>query len=64
MKKPEQIEIGTWRYEGCIILQREHPKLMGKYEVFRDNETEDHIGAAYTFKEAKEICKQTNKQII
>ena len=35
--KPKQIECGEWLYKGCFIKELEHPKLIGKYEVFKND---------------------------
>lgn len=43
---------GWWRYNGCDVYLAEHPKLIGKYEIFKGD---DFISRAYTIKEAKEI---------
>lgn len=61
--KPEQVEIGEWKYLGCVIQKNSHPKLYGNYEVFVDDENETHLDRTYTFTEAKTVCKEKNKII-
>lgn len=58
MEKPKQIEVGEWLYKGCFIQESSHPQLIGKYEVFKNNENQDHVGRCYTFAEAKRLCKE------
>ena len=55
--KLRQIEIGEWLYCGCFIQDSTHPKLLGKYEVFKNNKYQEHVGRCYTFLEAKKICE-------
>jgi hypothetical protein len=55
-EKLKQIEVDEWLYRGCFIQKSEHPKLMGKYEVFKNNKSQTHVGRCYTFKEAKKLC--------
>jgi hypothetical protein len=44
-----------WTYRGCdVFLMGEHPKLYGKYEIFRGD---DFIARAETLKQAKIIIK-------
>ena len=57
-EKPIQIEDGEWFYMGCIIQKSIHPKLDGKYEVFRKNESETHLGRCYTFSDAMKLCEE------
>jgi hypothetical protein len=52
-EKPKQIEVAEWLYKGCFIQESVHPKLVGKYEVFKNNEEQTHVGRCYTFTEAK-----------
>ncbi len=47
------IETGEWHCAGNFIQENEHPELMGRYEVFRDDECQTHIGRYCTFNEAK-----------
>lgn len=56
--KPIQIETGEWLYKGCFITEFKHPKLIGKYEVFKNNKTQDHIDRCHTMTEAKKLCEQ------
>lgn len=60
MKKetPKQIEDGEWLYKGCFIQKAEHPKLMGKYSVFKNDKPQTRVGRTHTFIEAKELCKK------
>lgn len=43
---------GYWNYNGCDIYLAEHPKLSGKYEIYKGC---DFIQRAYSLKEAKQI---------
>ncbi len=58
VEKPKQIEVGAWLYKGCFIQESEHPKLIGKYEVFKNDEPQTDVGRCYTFTEAKRLCKE------
>lgn len=53
--KPILTEINEWEFKNSIIQKIEHPKLFGKYEVFKKN-SEEHIGRYATFEEAKKAC--------
>ncbi len=55
-RKPVRIDIDEWLYKGCFIQKFEHPKLVGKYEVFKNNESQTHVDRCYTFTEAKRLC--------
>lgn len=55
-ENPKQVEVGEWLYMGCFIQKSTHPELIGKYEVFKNNKDQDHVGRCYTFKEAKKLC--------
>lgn len=57
MEKPIQIEVGEWLYKGCFIQLSEHPNLVGKYEVFKNNKCQTHVGRCFTIKEAKKMCE-------
>lgn len=54
--KPKQIDSEEWLFKGCFIQKSTHPKLVGKYEVFKNNEEQTHVGRCYTFTEAKKLC--------
>ena len=41
-----------WNYNGCDVYLAEHPKLIGKYEIYKGC---DFIQRAYSLKEAKQI---------
>jgi hypothetical protein len=56
--KIKQIEVGEWLYKGCFIQESIHLQLPGKYEVFKNNEEQTHIGRCYTFSEAKKLCEE------
>lgn len=56
--KPKQITDGEWIYKGCFIQESEHPQLIGKYEVFKNDKHQSHVGRCYTFAEAKRLCKE------
>jgi hypothetical protein len=56
-EKPIVIDPDEWLYKGCFIQKSIHPKLIGKYEVFKNNETQDHIDRCITFLEAKKLCE-------
>lgn len=57
-KKPRQIEVGEWLYYGCFIQEDSHPKLWGKYRVFKNDENQTHVDRARTFAEAKKIARE------
>ena len=57
-EKPRQIECDEWFYKGCFIQKFAHPKLIGNYEIFKNNKNQDHIGISSTFIEAKKICEE------
>jgi len=56
-----QIESGEWLYKGCFIQESVHPRLVGKYEVFKNNKSQSHIGRCYTFTEAKKLCRENHQ---
>jgi hypothetical protein len=56
--KPIQVELGEWLYMGCFIQESKHPRLVGNYEVFKNDAYETHIGRCYTFREAKKLCEE------
>lgn len=60
MKKetPRQIEADEWLYKGCFIQGSEHPKLIGKFEVFKNDKLQTHVGRCFTFAEAKKLCEK------
>lgn len=58
MKNMQQIDTQEWLYKGCFIQEFTHPKLIGKYEVFKNDEAQTHIGRAHTLKEAKKLCTE------
>ena len=58
-EKPIQTEAGEWLYKGCYIQESIHPKLSGKYEVFKDNKAHTHIGRYSNFKDALKACKDS-----
>lgn len=43
---------GYWNYKSHDIYLAEHPKLIGKYEIYKGC---DFVKRSYTLKEAKEI---------
>ena len=48
-------EINEWVYKGFCIQKSIHPKLPGKYEVFKNDKTELHIGRCNTLTECKKL---------
>ena len=54
----QQIDTEEWLYFGCFIQKSQHPQLCGKYEVFKNNEEQTHVGRAMTLLEAKRLCKE------
>lgn len=56
MQKPVAIEVGEWYFKGCFIQESKHPQLVGKYEVFKDDENQTHVDRCHTFTEAKKLC--------
>jgi len=57
-EKPKQIETVEWLYKGCFIQESKHPELYGNYEVFKNNENQDHVGRTKTFSSAKKLCEE------
>lgn len=57
-KKAIPIEDGEWHCAGNFIQEAEHPGLSGKFEVFRDDEHQSHIGRYETFNEAKKAARE------
>lgn len=57
-EKPIQIEVEEWLYKGCFIQKHNHPKLVGNYSVFKNDEPQTHVGVCYTFNEAKKLCEE------
>lgn len=53
---PKQIEVGEWLYYGCFIQKQQHPDL-APYVVFKNDKPQTHVGTAYTFTEAKKLCR-------
>jgi len=47
VEKPRQIECGEWLYKGCFIQEFDHPQLVGKYEVFKNDEPQSHVLIIY-----------------
>ncbi len=52
------IEVDEWYYYGCFIQRSEGPALFGRYEVWKDDESETHIDRFHTLKEAKAACRE------
>lgn len=57
-EEPKQVECDEWLYKGCFIQKSEHPELVGRYEVFKNDERQSHVGRCYTFAEAKKLCAE------
>jgi hypothetical protein len=57
-EKPIQVDPEEWVYKGCFVQKQEHPKLTGRYEVFKNDEQQTHVGRCYTFAEAKKLCEE------
>jgi hypothetical protein len=53
-----QIDSEEWLYKGCFIQESEHPQLFGKYEVFKNDKEQTHVGRTKTFSEAKKLCEE------
>jgi hypothetical protein len=53
---PFQIEIGEWYFKGCFIQKHGFVQLPGKYNVFKDDQSQTHVGFYSNFKEAKKAC--------
>lgn len=47
----KKTEVREWLYKGFYIVHSEHPQLYGKYEVFKDNASQDHLIRCRTLKE-------------
>ena len=56
-EKPRQLEAGEWIYKGCFIQDQQHPMLVGRYTVFKNDYLQVYVGRAYTFTEAKKLCE-------
>jgi hypothetical protein len=56
-EQPVQIESGEWYFMGCYIQESEHPALFGRFEVFKDDEKQTHVGRYMKFSEAKKAAK-------
>lgn len=56
-EKPKQIGLDEWIYKGCFIQESTHPHI-GRYEVFKNDKPQTHIGRCYTFTEAKKLCEK------
>ena len=54
----KKIEVGEWLYNGCFIQRSEHPQLSGKYEVFKNDKNQTHIGRCDTLIQAKKLCNE------
>lgn len=55
---PVLIETDEWLYKGCFIQkQAVHPKLGGRFEIFKNNTSQTHVGRTYTYVEAKKLCE-------
>jgi hypothetical protein len=48
----KNIGYGYYQYNGCDVYLTEHPKLQGKYEIYKGC---DFVSRAYNLKEAKQI---------
>ena len=57
-KKPKQLDPDEWLYYGCFIQKNEHPDLIGKFEVFKNNKQQTHIGRCNTFNQALKLCEE------
>jgi hypothetical protein len=55
-EKPTQIETDEWLFKGCFIQKNSHPKLIGNYEVFKNDKNQNHVDRCYSFAEAKQLC--------
>lgn len=53
---PVQIEVGEWLYKGCFIQEQIHPELL-KYQVFKNDKKQTHVGVCSTFAQAKKLCE-------
>lgn len=47
------VDIRHWEHKGFEIFKAEHPKLIGKYEVFTPDEY--FIGRVHTLEEARQL---------
>ena len=54
----KQIDFEEWLHHGCFIQKSEHPKLYGKYEVFKNDKNQTHIGRYKTKKDAIEAARK------
>ena len=46
---------GYWKYNGCDVYLAEHPKLQGKYEIYKGC---DIVSRAFSLNEAKQIIQK------
>ena len=58
MSEPIQINAGEWLFKGCFIQEFKHPKLLGRFEVFKNNKQQKHIAVCNNFEQAKKICNE------
>lgn len=58
LSKAIQIDPDEWHCNGCFIQKSDHPCLFGRYEVFKDDKYQTHIGRYNTFREAKRAAKE------
>lgn len=56
--KPVQIETGEWYFAGCFIQEVVMPQIFAKYEVFKDDEAQTHVGHYKTFREAQRAARE------
>ena len=51
-----QIETDEWYYNGNFIQKQSQPSL-APYVVFKDTLEQEHVGVAYDFRHAKNVCE-------
>jgi len=57
-QEPRQVGTDEWLYRGCFIQKQDkHPELSGKFEVFKNNGKQTHVGRSDTFTGAKDLCE-------
>jgi hypothetical protein len=56
MSEPIKINSGEWLFKGCFIQEFKHPKLSGRFEVFKNDKQQTHISVCNNFEQAKKLC--------
>jgi hypothetical protein len=54
----KKIDTHEWLHHGCFIQKSEHPKLFGKYSVFKNDKNQTHVGRYATKKKAIKAAQE------